>query len=86
MKQLVVALCMAGLADAVLAAAPAQESTAWKAGVAAAKITPATPIWMAGYAARKKPSGGVATDLFAKALERRVHLPPLSPRAPGGRL
>ncbi len=26
------------------------------------------------------------TDLFAKALERRVHLPPLSPRAPGGRL
>lgn len=68
MKQLVVALCMAGLADAVLAAAPAQESTAWKAGAAAAKITPATPIWMAGYAARKKPSEGVATDLFAKAL------------------
>ncbi len=85
MKQLVMALCLAGLADAVLAAAPAQEPTAWKAGVAA-KITPETPIWMAGYAARKKSSeSAVATDRFAKALERRVHLPPLRPRAPGGR-
>lgn len=40
----------------------------WKAGVASAKITPARPMGMAGYAARKKPSEGVVQDLFAKAL------------------
>jgi hypothetical protein len=40
----------------------------WKAGVATTVITPDGPIWMAGYAARNKPSEGVARDLFAKAL------------------
>jgi len=40
----------------------------WKAGVATAKITPPRPMWMSGYAARKRPSEGVAQDLFAKAL------------------
>lgn len=51
----------------VLAAAPATESPAWKAGAAAAKITPVQPMWMAGYAARTKPSEGVELDLYAKA-------------------
>jgi len=41
---------------------------AWKAGLATAKITPPRPMWMSGYAARKKPSEGVTQDLFAKAL------------------
>lgn len=40
----------------------------WKAGVATADITPEKPIWMAGYAARKKPAEGTAQHLFAKAL------------------
>lgn len=40
----------------------------WKAGVATAKITPEKSMWMAGYAARKKPSEGVVQELFAKAL------------------
>lgn len=40
----------------------------WKAGVAAIDITPAEPIWMAGYAARKAPSQGVRRELYAKAL------------------
>lgn len=40
----------------------------WKAGVAVVKITPEGSMWMAGYAARNKPSEGVAQDLFAKAL------------------
>lgn len=40
----------------------------WRAGVAKIKITPEQPIWMAGYAARNKPSEGVALDLYAKAL------------------
>ena len=47
---------------------PAPEPTPWKAGTATAKITPQQPMWMAGYAARKKPSEGVTQDLFAKAL------------------
>ena len=40
----------------------------WKAGASSAKITPEGSMWMAGYAARTKPSEGVDLDLFAKAL------------------
>ncbi len=40
----------------------------WKAGRAAAVITPKVPMLMAGYAARKEPSEGTEQDLFAKAL------------------
>ena len=41
---------------------------AWKAGTARAVITPKTPMWMSGYAARTKPSQGAVHDLWAKAL------------------
>ena len=41
---------------------------AWKAGVAKITITPTRPLWMAGYAARTKPSEGVLQELYAKAL------------------
>lgn len=52
-----------------VAAKPASpDTTTWKAGMAVAKITPSQPMWMSGYAARKKPSEGVKQDLFAKAL------------------
>jgi len=40
----------------------------WKAGLAVAKITPDTLMWMAGYAARKQPAEGTLQDLYAKAL------------------
>lgn len=40
----------------------------WRAGAATATITPKKPLWMAGYAARKKPAEGTVQDLFAKAL------------------
>jgi neutral ceramidase len=53
--------------DARLANA-ADELTEWKAGVASVVITPEQSTWMAGYAARTKPSEGKAQDLFAKAL------------------
>ncbi len=46
--------------------ASAEES--WKAGVARVDITPTEPIWMAGYAARKRPSEGVRHPIHAKAL------------------
>ena len=40
----------------------------WKAGVASIVVTPEKPMWMAGYAARDKPSEGKVHDLHAKAL------------------
>lgn len=46
-------------------------NAAWQAGVAAVNITPAESIWMAGYAARTKPSEGVRQDIWAKALALR---------------
>ncbi len=45
----------------------------WKAGAAKAAITPKSKLWMAGYAARKKPADGTAQDLFAKALALEDH-------------
>lgn len=57
---------------AVLVLCVAQPANAarysWKAGVAKVVITPTRSVWMAGYAARTKPSEGVAQDLYAKAL------------------
>jgi neutral ceramidase len=51
-----------------LGAGTNEASTNWKAGVATVVITPEQPMWMAGYAARKKPSEGKVHDLYAKAL------------------
>jgi hypothetical protein len=48
--------------------APAQAQTGWKAGVAKVDITPADPIWMAGYGERVKPSEGIRTNLHVVAL------------------
>ncbi len=46
----------------------AWSETKWQVGVATVKITPEKSMWMAGYAARKSASEGVAGDLFAKAM------------------
>ena len=43
----------------------------FQAGVARARITPPTPFWMSGYAARTHPSEGVEQELWAKALALR---------------
>lgn len=40
----------------------------WKAGIASAKITPDSPIWMAGYATRTSPSEGILHDIYAKSI------------------
>lgn len=45
-----------------------QQQEKWKAGVASTIITPEQSMWMAGYAARTKPSEGKVHDLRAKAL------------------
>jgi hypothetical protein len=44
------------------------EPAVWQAGLASVKITPTEPVLMAGYANRTKPSQGVSSDLYAKAL------------------
>lgn len=46
----------------------ASPKVSWRAGVAAIDITPATGIWMAGFAARTCASEGVGLPLHAKAL------------------
>ena len=43
-------------------------SAEWKAGVARVDTSPTSPVRMAGYAARTKPSAGIEHPLFAKAL------------------
>jgi len=48
--------------------ARAGQQSSFKAGVASIVITPDEPMWMAGYAARNKPSEGKVHDLNAKAL------------------
>jgi hypothetical protein len=50
------------------AAETGKSPPAWKAGVATAVITPEYSMWLAGYAARNKPSEGKVHDLHAKAL------------------
>jgi neutral ceramidase len=45
-----------------------QAQNGWKAGVAKINITPKENMWMAGFAARTKPSEGAMHDLWLKAL------------------
>lgn len=53
----------------VVAGTQADDSTLeWKAAAAAVVITPEKPMWMAGYAARDKPSEGKVHELYAKVL------------------
>jgi len=64
-------LCAFGiyvLAQADSHAAVSQTQAMWKAGLARVVITPEHSMWMAGYAARTKPSEGKVHDLYAKAL------------------
>lgn len=40
----------------------------WRAGIATARITPAEPMWMAGYASRAKPAAATLRDIWAKVV------------------
>jgi len=57
-----------GLLLCVTLMSTAQADETWRVGVARVAITPAEPMWMAGYASRKKPAEGTLTELYAKAL------------------
>jgi neutral ceramidase len=48
--------------------AAGQDDKPFKAGVATKMITPAEPMWMAGYGARNKPAEGKVHELYVKAL------------------
>jgi hypothetical protein len=48
-------------------------AASWKAGAASVIVTPDQNLWMAGYAARKKPAEGKVQELFAKALALEDH-------------
>lgn len=61
-------VALLAIATAATTARTEEQGSAWKAGAAAVLITPEQPMWMAGYAARKKPAEGIVQDLFAKAL------------------
>ena len=56
------------IAFAVLWMLATSAEAGWKAGTSRVAITPKEPMWMAGYAARTKPSEGAIHDLWAKAL------------------
>ena len=45
-----------------------KEDCSWKAGRARVRITPDSPVWLAGYASRTHPSEGTLQDIWAKAL------------------
>jgi neutral ceramidase len=47
---------------------PSGVADGWRAGTASIDITPRVSMWMAGFAARTRPSQGVALPLHAKAL------------------
>lgn len=54
---------------AALGMAPEPSTAAgWRAGTAKVEITPKTPLWMAGYGSRDRPSEGAIHPLWAKAL------------------
>src|SRR5262245_64800308 len=52
----------------LLLAVAACSHAGWRAGAAAVDITPGESIWLAGYAARTKPSESVRQPIHAKAL------------------
>lgn len=61
-------LAMLLAALAAFTAGAAAQAAEFQAGVGRVRITPATPIRMAGYASRTSESLGVSQDLWAKAL------------------
>src|SRR4051794_6411043 len=67
----VLGLIAAGLGSARVGLAETKAASGWSAGAASTDITPAGPVWLAGYASRKSPSEGVTLPIHAKALALR---------------
>ena len=60
--------CFAGILLLLSTAPVHAQSAAWQAGAAAVDITPAAPMWLAGYASRDHASEGAIHPLWVKAL------------------
>jgi hypothetical protein len=63
--------CLSVILLAARFTSPAAQNPPLEAGVAVADITPKDPIWLAGYAARRKPSEKVDIPLTAQAFALR---------------
>ncbi|NLE36643.1 MAG: hypothetical protein GX621_01305 [Pirellulaceae bacterium] len=61
-------IVIASLALLLVLLAPEHSAAGWKAGAARHVITPESPLWLSGYAARKRPSEGTRHELWVKAL------------------
>jgi hypothetical protein len=61
-------LLLGGILGVCGAASSQAPEEGWQAGVASADITPAEPMWLAGYASRDHPSEGMVHPLWVKAL------------------
>ncbi len=61
-------VCLMILSITLFAEADRENQAGWKAGVSSVNITPEESMWMAGYAARNRPSEGVLHPIWAKAL------------------
>src|SRR5690606_18663819 len=59
---------LAGIFSGLGTSAMGRDSAHWKVGVAKTIITPDQSMWLAGYAARNKPSEGTLHDLWARAI------------------
>jgi hypothetical protein len=60
--------CLLVLVVCLLIPVPVRSADTWKGGVAVQVITPAEPMWLAGYANRTKPAEGKEHELYVKAL------------------
>jgi neutral ceramidase len=68
-RRRLVGLLIASVILASLAVGPLwAQQPMWKVGVAAAKITPEKPLWLAGYGGRDRPAEGTLHDLWIKVL------------------
>jgi len=65
------AAVLTALLGSLAAGAQPQNPSGWKAGVAKIAITPAEPIWLAGFASRTHPSEGIRQEIYVKALALR---------------
>lgn len=61
-----IAVLLVGMALVVAGGEAVAEG--WSAGASKVDISPEEPVWLAGYAARKAPSEGVALSIHARAL------------------
>lgn len=68
MKRLTVMVLLLSFLGTSISVNAADSFAEWKAAAGSVAITPDKSMWMAGYAARKRPSEGAIHDLFAKTL------------------